>query len=94
MSNLQNFEIENSQNVMVLVGHEQDTRVVVESFLQANVKARTKYKCCVLHHCVSENKLTFDSYFMVKNIIFQVLRTVPSLRNYLKLEDHNVSALL
>jgi len=51
---------------------------------------RTKYKCCILHHCAKENKLTFDSYFIVKNIIFQILRTVPSLRNYLKLEEHNV----
>ena len=75
---------------MVLVGDDQDTKVVVESFLQANVKSRTKYKCCVLHHCIRENKVTQDSYYIVKNIICQVLRTVPFLKNYLKFHEHNV----
>lgn len=70
-----------------------DLKVVVESFLQANVKSRTKYKCCVLHHCIRENKLTQDPYYIVKNIIFQVLRTVPCLKNYLKLQEHNVTTL-
>ena len=56
---LPTFEIENSQNIMVVTSNnEVDLKVVVESFLQANVKSRTKYKCCVLHHCIRENKLT------------------------------------
>lgn len=94
ISSLPSFEIENSQNILLLIGNDQDTKVVIESFLQANVKTRTKYKCCMLHHCIRENKLTHDPYFIVKNIIFSVLRTVPSLKNYLKLEDHNVRFLV
>jgi len=76
---------------MLLVGNDQDTKIIVESFLQANVKTRTKYKCCVLHHCIRENKMTHDSYYIAKNIIYSVMRTVPSLRNYLKLSEHNVT---
>lgn len=67
---------------------EWDQKVIVESFLQANVKARTKYKCCVLHHCLRENKITQDPYYIVKNIIQSILKTVPSLSNYMRLQDH------
>lgn len=73
------------------MGNDYETKVIVESFLQANFKARTKYKCCVLHHCVRENKLSHDSYYIFKNIIFSILRTIPSLKNYMKLQEHNVS---
>jgi hypothetical protein len=83
---LLSFEIENSQNIMVVTSNsEADLKVVIESFLQANVKSRTKYKCCMLHHCVRENKLTQDPYYIVKNIIFQIMRTLPCIKNYLKL---------
>jgi hypothetical protein len=54
------------------------------------VKTRTKYKCCALHHCVRENKLTQDTYYIVKNIIFSILRTMPSINNYMKLQEHQV----
>lgn len=30
------FEIENSSNIMILVGNDKETKIVVESFLQAN----------------------------------------------------------
>lgn len=70
ISKLPNFEIENSSNILVLMGNDTDTKIIVESFLQANFKARTKYKCCVLHHCIKENKITTDPYYIVKNIIF------------------------
>lgn len=80
---------------MVIVGdYEVDAKVVVESFLQANVKTRTKYKCCVLHHCLRENKMTLDPYYIVKNIIFNILRTLPSLTSYMKLQEHNVTYLI
>lgn len=64
------YEIENSRQILILTGdsHE-ELRVIVESFLQANLKIRTKYKCCVLHHCTQENPLSCDSYFIVKNIM-------------------------
>jgi hypothetical protein len=90
ISSLPTFEVDNTNNIMILVGNDQDTKVVVESFLQANVKTRTKYKCCVLHHCIRENKMTHDSYYMVKNIIFSILRAVTPLKNYMKLQEHNV----
>ena len=80
---------------MIIVGdYEVDAKVVVESFLQANVKTRTKYKCCVLHHCLRENKMTLDPYYIVKNIIFNILRTLPSLTSYMKLQEHNVTYLI
>lgn len=64
-----NFEIDNTKNVMLLMGAATDTRVIIESFLQANVRTRSKYKCCVLHCCTRENKITHDAYYIVKNII-------------------------
>ncbi len=82
------FEIDNSENILLLQGDETDTKILIESFLQANVGARTKYKCCVLHHCCRENKLTCDSYYMMKNIIFQIINTVPSIKNYISIQDH------
>lgn len=63
------FKIDNSKNVMLLVGAAIDTRVIVESFLQANVRMRSKYKVAMLHCCTRENKITHDSYYIVKNII-------------------------
>lgn len=33
VSSLPSFEIENSQNLMVLVGNDNDTKIIVESFL-------------------------------------------------------------
>lgn len=85
------LEIDNSSNILLLVGNDTDTKVIVESFLNANLKARTKYKCCILHHCVKENKLTTDCYYLVKNIIFKILKAIPSLKNYFKFAEHNVS---
>jgi hypothetical protein len=79
---------------MILVSdYEKDGKVIAESFLQANVKTRTKYKCCALHHCVRENKLTQDTYYIVKNIIFSILRTMPSVNNYMRLQEHQVRIL-
>eukprot|EP00347_Sterkiella_histriomuscorum_P005755 403355392 len=70
ISQLPTFEVDNTQNIMILVGSDQDTKIIVESFLQANVKTRTKYKCCVLHHCIRENKMTHDSYYIfIKEMI-------------------------
>lgn len=74
---------------MVLMGAATDTRVVVESFLQANVKMRSKYKCCVMHCCTRENKITHDAYYIVKNIIQSIVRTVPAVRNLLLLQNHD-----
>lgn len=80
------YEIENSKQILVLTGssHE-ELRIIVESFLQANVKIRTKYKCCVLHHCTEENPLSRDTYYMVKNIMRQILHTLPFLSQYLQI---------
>jgi len=73
---------------MVIAGeNEWDHKVLIESFLQANVKSRTKYKCCMLHHCQKENKLTLDPYYIVKSIVYNILRCVPSLANYLRLQQ-------
>jgi hypothetical protein len=52
------FDIENSNSILLLIGNDTETKVIVESFLQANIKARTKYKCCLVHHCVRENKVS------------------------------------
>jgi hypothetical protein len=71
---------------MILISEdEKDSRIIVESFLQANTKTRTKYKCCVLHHCLKENKLTLDPYYIVKNIIFNILGTMPSIKNFMNI---------
>jgi hypothetical protein len=82
------YEIENSRQILVLTGdsHE-ELRVIVESFLQANLKIRTKYKCCVLHHCTEENALSCDSYFIVKNIMRQIIQTLPFIGEYLQICD-------
>lgn len=74
---------------MLLLGAATDTRVILESFLQANVRMRSKYKCTVLHCCTRENKLTHDSYYIVKHIITQIVRTVPAVRNLLLLQKHD-----
>ena len=84
-----NFEIDNSRNVMLLLGAATDTRVIVESFLQANVRMRSKYKCTVLHNCTRENKITHDAYYIVKHIIVSIVRTVPSVRKLLMLQTHD-----
>ena len=51
--------------------------------MQANINIRTKYKCCVLHHCTQENALSCDSYYIVKNIMRSIFRTVPFIKDYL-----------
>lgn len=79
------FDIDNSKNVLLLLGAATDTRIIVESFLQANVRMRSKYKCSVLHCCTRENKLTHDSYYIVKNIIQSIVRTVPAIKKLLML---------
>ena len=75
---------------MIITGDSHDElRVIVESFLQANLKIRTKYKCCVLHQCIMENYVTRDSYYIVKNIIRQILHTLPFLKDYLLISSSN-----
>ena len=89
ISELPTYKIDTSQNIMVLLCEEEkDARIIVESFLQANLKTRTKYKCCVLHHCLKENRITHDPYYIVKNIIFNILGTMPSLANYMRIQEH------
>lgn len=77
---------------MLLVGAAIDTRVIVESFLQANVRMRSKYKVAMLHCCTRENKITHDSYYIVKNIIQSVVRTVPAIAKLLRLQNHDYFA--
>jgi len=84
-----NYIIDNSRNIFLLTGAATDTRVVVESFLQANHRIRSRYKCSVLHCCVRENKITQDPYYIVKNIIFQIIRTVPAIKNLVQLQKHD-----
>jgi hypothetical protein len=62
------FVIKNSKRILLLLGHQNETRVIVESFLQAN-GMRSCYKCVALHCCTKENKLTCDAYLIVKHII-------------------------
>ena len=89
MTNNPLYEIDNSQQIMVITGdNEWDHKVLIESFLQANVKSRTRYKCCMLYHCHRENKLTLDTYYIVKSIIYNILRCCPSLENYFKLHGN------
>lgn len=82
------YEINNQQRIMVITGdNDWDQKVLIESFLQANVKSRTKYKCCMLHHCQRENKLTLDAYYIVKSIVYNICRCFPSLTSYLRLQE-------
>ena len=83
------FEIDNSHNIMLLTGAATDTRTIVESFLQANFRMRSRYKCAMMHCCVRENKLTHDTYYIVKNIIQSIVRTVPAIKNLLLLQTHD-----
>jgi len=78
-----------SENIMVVTGTATDTRVLIESFLQANYKMRSRYKCAALHCAVRENKLSQDPYYIVKHIIFQLVRTIPAIRLLLMLQKHN-----
>ena len=52
------FEMERSRNIMLVTGSATDTRVLVETFLQANLKMRSRYKCAAMHCAVRENRLT------------------------------------
>ena len=36
-----------------------------------------------------ENKLSMDTYYIVKNIILSILNSLPSLYNYILLQEHN-----
>lgn len=87
------YEIENSKQILIITGsHHDELRVIIESFLQANLKIRTRYKCSALHNCTAENLHSRDSYYIVKNIMRQILHTAPFLRDYLLLtskEDFN-----
>ena len=83
------FSIDNSKNIMLITGAATDTRVIVETFLQANVRMRSRYKCCMLHSCVRENKITHDSYFLVKNIIQSIVKCIPAIRNLLFLQHRD-----
>ena len=83
------FDIDNSFNIMLMTGAATDTRTIVESFLQANFRMRSRYKCAVMHCCVRENKITHDSYYIVKNIIQGIVRTVPAIKNLLHLQSHD-----
>ena len=83
------FDIDNSYNIMLMTGAATDTRTIIESFLQANFKMRSRYKCAMMHCCVRENKITHDSYYIVKNIIQGIVRTVPAIRNLLHLHSHD-----
>jgi hypothetical protein len=35
-----------------------------------------------------ENDITLDPYYIVKNIIFNILRTIPSLSSYINFQEH------
>jgi len=83
------FTVENSGNILVVEGKNQEAVVLVESFLQANLKARTKYKCCALHHCARENRLTWDPYYITKNIILSIVKAIPSIKSFFKMQEHN-----
>ena len=45
----------------------------------------------MLHHCLKQNSLSCDSYYIVKNIIRQLITTVPVLGEYLLIGESNQS---
>ena len=82
------YEIENSRQILAITGQNpHELRIVMESFMQANISIRTKYKCSVLHQCTEENALSCDSYYIVKNIMRSILRTVPFIKDYLMISS-------
>ena len=50
---------------------------------------RSRYKCCVYHVCSKANILTCDSYFIIKHIIFQIVKLVPAIKDLLLLQEVN-----
>ena len=83
------FVIKNSKRILLLLGHQNETRVIIESFLQANASMRSCYKCVAMHCCTRENKISCDAYFIVKHIILQIVKSVPAIQQLLLLQDHN-----
>lgn len=83
------YLIDNSRQFLVITGQSHhELRLIVESFLQANQRQRTRYKCCALHHCTCENQISRDTYYIVKNIMRQILRTMPVLKEYLLISEN------
>ena len=43
----------------------------------------------MLYHCQRENKVTLDPYYITKSIIFNIIKAIPSISNYIRLQDQH-----
>jgi hypothetical protein len=65
----QKFKLDNSNQIMILLGDSFSTRVVLESFL-VSTQSTPSYKCVVYHASLNQNLITQDTYYVLKHIIY------------------------
>ena len=53
----------------------------------SSLQPTSKSKVVCTHYCVLQNRLSTQSYYIIKNIINSILKEVPEILNYFKLLD-------
>jgi hypothetical protein len=54
------------------------------------ITSTLKSKLVCAHFCVPQNRLSIDSYYMVKNVINSILKESPEIMAFFKLLDINI----
>jgi hypothetical protein len=54
-------------------------------------KSQEKNLISITHYCCAQNKLTYDSYYIVKNIIYSILNKCPEILSFFKLLDLDIN---
>ena len=44
----------------------------------------------IIHYCLPQNKMTYDCYYVVKNIIYSILNKCPEILSFFKLLDLDI----
>jgi len=54
-------------------------------------KALDPLNLYIFHYCMPQNKMTYDSYYIVKNIIYSILEKCPEILSFFKLIDLDIN---
>ena len=73
-----NWKIDNTRSVFILEGSPEYAEALFTA-LPVNVK----------HFCHANNKITCDTYYLIKHIVFSICKQSPQVRDYLKLWEPN-----
>ena len=84
-------EINSSKNILGIRCSERVSKLICSHISQFSEPLNQENKIVsIIHYCLPQNKISFDCYYIVKNIIYSILTKCPEILSFFKLLDLDI----